>query len=339
MAAGMSRMTQARSGPRALLTGATGFVGRHLWPALTEAGWEVTGLTRSAARARERWPERAWTEGDVADADRMREVLRGCDAAFYLVHGMAEGEGDFRARERAAAERFARAAAEARVRRLVYLGGFAPRGEATEHLRSRIEVGEALRGGPVRCVELRASMIIGHGSLPWLIVRDLAARLPMMVLPRWLKSRTQPVAIDDVVAGLVSAAEIEIAGSETFDIPGPEALSGRRILEQTARVMGLAPPLMIEVPVLSPWLSSHWVRFVTRAEWSVAREVVIGLADDFLARDDRYWPLTGRTDLIPFEEAARRALAEEREAGDAAGGAWGAVEQWRLRGARARASA
>ena len=142
-------------------------------------------------------------------------ALDGCGAALYLVHGIGEGpDRHYQGRERAAASTFAQAAAQAGVGRIVYLGGVAPpRGHGgSEHLRSRLDVGEALRAGRVQTIELRASMIVGFGSLSWLIVRDLAARLPVMVLPRWLKSRTQPVAIDDVVIALVRALDLPLTG-------------------------------------------------------------------------------------------------------------------------------
>lgn len=312
---------------RVLLTGATGFVGRSLYPALCREGYAVRCLTRDADRARARWPEREWVAGDLSREEDAARALQGCEAAYYLAHGMAEGGHDFRKREVESAEQFARAAAGAGVRRIVYLGGLKPQGPPSEHLLSRLEVGEALRAGPVSTVELRASMIIGHGSLSWLIVRDLAARLPIMVLPSWLKSKTQPVAIDDVITALIRALDLPLAGGEAFDIPGPDVLTGREILEHTAAVMGLRNAIMVQVPVLSPGLSSHWVRFVTRADWSVAREIVLGLAHDFLARDDRYWALIGHTKLIPFEEAARQALAAEKGDG-APEGFWGGVERW-----------
>jgi uncharacterized protein YbjT (DUF2867 family) len=315
---------------RLLLTGATGFVGRALWPILARAGYEVRCLTRHVDSARRHWPDRHWVEGDVADPVSLARALAGCDAGFYLVHGMAEGDHDYRRREVAAAEGFARTAAAVGLGRIVYLGGLEPRKHASEHLRSRLEVGEVLRAGAVPTVELRASMIIGHGSLSWLIVRDLAARLPVMVLPRWLESRTEPVAIDDVVVALVRALDLELKASECFDLPGAEVLSGRQILERTAAVMGLHRPLMIEVPVLSPRLSSHWVRFVTRANWAVAQEVVLGLTEDLLARDARYWQRIGHVERMRFDEAARRALAAERTQG-LVPGRWGWMERWLTR--------
>jgi uncharacterized protein YbjT (DUF2867 family) len=321
-------MTAEKAERSLLLTGATGFVGGAVRPALARAGWRVRCLTRDAARAREREPALDWVQGDVADPAACARALDGCEAALYLVHGIGEG-ANYHRQEVTAARTFANAAAAAGVARIVYLGGVAPIGTGSAHLRSRLEVGEALRAGPVTTLELRASMIVGHGSLSWLIVRDLAARLPFMVLPRWLKSRTQPVAIDDVVTALVRALELPLVASAWFDLPGPVTLSGKEILEETARVMGLRRPRMLEVPLLSPRLSSLWVRFVTRARWSVAREVVIGLTEDLLARDDRFWRLIGHPQRKSFAEAARLALDAER-AGGRVRGVWGAIE--RLRG-------
>jgi uncharacterized protein YbjT (DUF2867 family) len=310
-----------------LLTGATGFVGGAARPALAGAGWRVRCLTRDRARARRREPSLDWVQGDVADPASCARALSGCQAALYLVHGIGEGP-DYHRHEVAAASTFSQSAAAAGVERIVYLGGVAPAGAGSDHLRSRLEVGEALRAGPVKTIELRASMIVGHGSLSWLIVRDLAARLPVMVLPRWLRSRTQPVAIDDVVIALLRALDLPLDASAWFDIPGPVTLSGKEILEETARVMGLRHPRVVQVPLLSPRLSSLWVRFVTRAQWSVAREVVIGLTEDLLARDDRFWQLVGHPRRLSFAEAAARALEAERSDGRVQG-PWGAIERVR----------
>lgn len=312
-----------------LVTGATGFVGSALIPALAAAGWRVRCLTRNQSRAQGRWPELDWVEGDVHDAASLSRALAGCAAALYLVHGIGEGS-DYYQQEINAAKTFSQAAATAGIERIVYLGGVSPGrdGTASEHLRSRLAVGETLRSGPVKTIELRASMIIGHGSLSWLIVRDLAARLPVMVLPRWLKSRTQPIAIDDVVIALVKALDLSIESSRFFDIPGPDILSGTQILQQTARVMRLKQPQMITFPLLTPRLSSLWVRFVTRAKWSVAREIVIGLTGDLLAHDDSYWHLIQHTHRLHFSEAATRALAAERRE-KPIDGMWGAVERAR----------
>lgn len=321
----MEQRTDTPVHKRLLLTGATGFVGAAVQPALVAAGWSVRCLTRDLARARARRPELDWVAGDVADEASCRRALKGCSAALYLVHSMGEGAG-YQRRDEKAAGSFARAAAAAGLQRIVYLGGMIPADSPSRHLSSRVEVGRILRAGSVPTLELRASMIVGCGSLSWLVVRDLAARLPAMVLPRWLESRTEPVAIDDVVTALVRALELPLqSGSAWFDIPGPQALSGQQILEQTAHVMGLPRARVIRVPLLSPRLSALWVRFVTRARWSVAREIVVGLTHDVLSHDDRFWQLIQHPRRQTFAEAAERALSHEREA-DRPHGAWGVVE-------------
>lgn len=308
-----------------LLTGATGFVGRAVRPALESDGWHVRCLTRNVERAQDLDPNADWVQGDVSDPESCARALDGCEAALYLVHGIGEGD-DYHASEVAAARVFSSAAGAVGVDRVVYLGGVAPSGSGSAHLRSRIDVGEALRSGPVTTVELRASMIVGHGSLSWLIVRDLTARLPFMVLPRWLRSRTEPVAIDDVVAALMGAIKLDVERSAWFDIPGPSSLSGKEILEKTAQVMGLRQPLMVSVPLLNPRLSSLWLRLMTRAQWSIAREVVVGLTEDLLAQDARFWDMIGHSNRLTFSQAAERALKIERST-DPVEGIWGVIER------------
>ena len=322
-----------KSGNKILLTGATGFVGRSLWPALARQGYQVRSMTRDVESARRKFPQQEWVVGDMTYSETLAPALQGCQAAYYLVHSMAEGDPDFRRREALAAERFAQAARDAGLERIVYLGGVAPADKPSEHLLSRLEVGQTLRQGRVPTIELRASMIIGYGSLSWLIVRDLAARLPFMILPRWLKSLTEPIGIDDVVVALLAALEVPVSGGQWFDIPGPEVLSCQQILVKTARLLGLKPPIMVEVPVVTPWLSSHWVRLVTRAQWSVAREVVLGLGSDLLSQSHTYWTRIGHLNCCSFDEAARRALEAERSMPADISGIWKGVEdgvrRWR----------
>ncbi|MGI9147611.1 MAG: NAD(P)H-binding protein [Chloroflexota bacterium] len=298
-----------------LLTGASGFVGRRLAPALLAAGWRVRSLSRDAAQAARRWPEQNWRQADLSQADDLARALDGCRVAYYLVHSLGEGSGGLLRRERELAETFARAAERAGIERIVYLGGVAPQGAPSEHLRSRLEAGAALRAGQVPALELRAAMIVGYGSASWLIVRDLAARLPLMILPSWLRTRSQPIAIDDVVAALAAGAGLPLTASASYDLPGAEVLTGRQILLRTARALGHRRLALVEVPVLSPGLSSHWVRLITRADWSVARELVLGLTHDLLARSSEYWALIERPRLLTFDEGARRSIQEERREG------------------------
>lgn len=294
-----------------LLTGATGFIGGHVQDPLRVASGEVRCLTRRPAEARRRWPDRQWVGGDAADAGALAGAMEGCRVAFYLVHALKELGPGWEEREVRAAETFARAAAAAGVERLVYLGGVAPSGPPSAHLRARLRTGEALRGGSVPCLELRAGMIVGEGSASWTIVRDLAARLPAMVLPAWLAHLSEPVALDDVVAALVAATRLPLSRSEVWDLPGPEALSGSEILRRVAAVMGRRP-LLLRVPLVSPSLSSHWIRLVTRADHRLAAELVEGLTSDLLATRPGFWAAAGLPPPMALEEAARRALAAER---------------------------
>lgn len=293
-----------------LLTGATGFVGGELDPALRRAGFSVVGATRDPRRARRRFPGRSFRELEVMDYSSTLAALRGCRAAIYLVHLMA----DERAYERAesiAAHNFARAAAEAGLSRIVYLGGVRPRGAPSPHLHSRLNTGEILRSGKVCAIELQASMIIGAGSESWRIVRDLAARLPVMLLPRWLASRTQPVYIGDVVAAICKALTVDVCGSAAYALPGPETLSAREIIGRTARLLGLSPP-MLRLPVITPRLSSYWISLVTRAHPFISRQLVEGLRTDLLAADEGFWRLMPEHQRVGFDEAAARALRAEQ---------------------------
>jgi uncharacterized protein YbjT (DUF2867 family) len=293
-----------------LLTGATGFIGQNLYPALVKAGHHVRCLTRNPAPSRSRWPDRDWVGGDVGEPKGLARAMERCATAYYLVHGMASARPGWADEELRWAEDFADAARQAGVGRVIYLGGVAPRGEPSEHLRSRLETGEVLRAGSVPCLELRAGMIIGTGSASWTIVRDLAARLPGMVLPAWLAHRSEPVAVDDVVAALVAGARLELPSSSWWDLPGPEPLSGKEILLRVAAVMG-RKPLLLDIPLVTPRLSSHWIRLVTRADFRLARELVEGLTSDLLATRTGYWTLAGLPAPVSLEEAARRAFAAE----------------------------
>jgi uncharacterized protein YbjT (DUF2867 family) len=297
-----------------LVVGASGFVGRALVPALADAGEQVRATSRrppdrAAAGAGGR-PGVTWMRCDVGDRDSVRAALQGVAWAYYLVHAMRGGERDFRRAERQGARNFVRAAEESGCKRIVYLGGVEPRGRPSEHLASRLEVGSILRSGKVPTIELRAAMIIGNGSISWQIVRDLAARLPIMILPRWLESRSRPIAIEDVVAALLEARRMPLERSEWFDVPGPEELSCREMLSAVGRLRGRRIP-MVPIPLLTPRVSALWLRFVTGAPYEVARELVLGLEDDLLPRDERFFEAAGCRPRVRFEDAARAALESE----------------------------
>ena len=298
------------SGGATLVTGATGFIGQSLIRALEARGARVVAASRRPVSSLKDERGVEWRQCDLLDAASLPAAFRNVRVAYYLVHSMAGGQAGFRALERRSAEAFAAAAANAGIERIVYLGGPAPPGPPSEHLRSRLEVGEILRASSVTTVELRAAMVIGNGSASWQIVRDLAMRLPVMVLPRWLGSRTRPVALADVIAALVAAAELPLEQSEWFDLPGPDVVSGQQILERIAALRGRRF-LALKVPCLTPELSALWLKLVTRTDFALARELVLGLKDDLLPKDERFWALSGHTQLLSFDDAARRALAAE----------------------------
>jgi uncharacterized protein YbjT (DUF2867 family) len=303
--------TPLRRGDTVLLTGATGFVGRHLHGALEAAGYRVRCGSRDPARAAASRADQDWVRFDLADPATVDSALAGCQGAIYLVHGMGGQHQDYPAQERAAAHVFRRAAERAGVKRIVYLGGVAPQGRPSRHLSSRLETGSILRAGRVSTMELRAAMVIGAGSAGWQIVRDLASRLPVMILPRWLQSHSWPVGIHDVVAALLLALRCESAESAWFDVPGPERLSHKHLLRRVTAHMG-RHPLMLDVPVLSPRLSSYWLGLVTRANLSLARELVQGLRHDMDPTGRRVWELDPQRELQPIGAAVTQALEDER---------------------------
>ncbi len=292
---------------RVLVTGAKGFVGQALVQALKTRSVSVRATTRGEL------PQDSqveWVRCDVGVRDELSRALAGVEVAYFLVHGMGDGKHDYARAEADAARLFADVAAEQRVSRIVYLGGVAPLAAPSVHLQSRLTVGEVLRAGKVPTLELRASMIVGAGSASWQIVRDLALRLPAMLLPSWTQSSTCPVAIDDVITALLGALDVPLSESAWFDVPGPDVLTGAEVMSRVARLQGRHVPAF-KVPLLSVSLSSWWLKLVTRADFSLARELVLGFTSDLLPRDDRYWKLIDAAPRMRFDLAARRALAAE----------------------------
>lgn len=303
---------------RVAVVGATGTVGRPLVAALA-AGHRVVGVARRPPAGDDAAGDRAandgaagdeavdWVAADATDPDAMRAALEGVEVVYHLVHSL--GSDDFEARDRAAAKAVALAAASAGAAQIVYLGGL---GEASAqlspHLRSRAETAAILRAGSVPVTTLRAAMIVGPGSAAFETILALVDRLPVMVCPRWVSVETQPVALRDVVAALVAVCGRPAAYGETFDVGGPEVMTYRTMMERTARVCGKRRTL-IEVPVLTPRLSSLWLYLVTPASVSVARPLVEGLRIPTVAQDDRIWELVDAP-RITFDEAVRAALHE-----------------------------
>jgi uncharacterized protein YbjT (DUF2867 family) len=288
--------------------GATGTIGRALVPHLA-LRHEVVAVSR---RQRPAMNGVQWSAADVTDVRAIRGALSGVDIAYYLVHSL--GEADFEKRDRAAAHSTARAAEAAGVRQLVYLGGLAsPSDELSPHLRSRAQTGEVLASGAVPVTTLRAAMVIGPGSAAFETIVALVDRLPGMICPRWVSTPTQPIALDDVVAYLAAVAGREAAFDRSYDAGGPEVMTYRQMIERIGRLRGKRP-LIVEVPVLTPRLSSWWLRLVTPVQSGVARPLVEGLRNPTVAQDDDLRALVP-LELTPFDDAAQRALARDRTAG------------------------
>lgn len=288
-----------------LLTGATGFVGRHLDAALPETDWKVRRATRNPEKA----AQLGWVHLDVEQPETIEPALEGCDAAVYLIHSIDDSD-DYPEREARAAEAFRTAAERAGVRRIVYLGGVAPKDRASRHLQSRIHTGEILRSGSCSTIELRSSMVIGAGGSSWMMVRDLAARLPAMLLPRWLRYSSWPVWIEDVVIAIIEALDVPLEGSAWFDLPGPERMTHADLLSRVAKSMGKDPTL-VGVPVITPTLSSYWIALVTRADLALARELVQGLQSDLDPSGEVFWERLEGRQPTAFQTAVYQALEDE----------------------------
>jgi uncharacterized protein YbjT (DUF2867 family) len=278
-----------------LVTGATGYVGSRLTDALLEGGHAVRTLSRRGAGKGDA------RTGDVFSGEGLHEALEGVKTAYYLVHSM--GSGDFAARDRQAAINFAEAAKD--VDRVVYLGGLGA--EDSEHLRSRHEVAQQLRARlGDKVVYVRAAMIIGPGSASYDILEHLVRRLPVMIVPRWLDTKTQPIALQDVIGTLVFLAETEHAPGE-LQLGGADVLTYREMMRRAARIMGRRPPLVVRVPVLTPRLSSYWVALVTPVSYGLVRPLVDGLGAEMVVTSP---PPPGFNDApLDFEAAVRAALA------------------------------
>ncbi|HRW18285.1 MAG TPA: tryptophan-rich sensory protein [Dermatophilaceae bacterium] len=271
---------------RALVTGASGYLGGLLTPRLLEQGWAVRVLTRRRSGiAGAVWAPRVEVvEGDAGSDRDLDRALDGVTVAYYLVHSM-EG-GDFVTRDRELAQAFAAAAERAGVQRIVYLGGLHPQGEPlSPHMASREEVGRILLESRVPTAVLQAAVVLGDGSASFDMLRYLAGRLPAMIAPRWLDNRLQPVAADDAVRALAGAATLPAEVDRAFDIGGPDVLTYRELLQRYAAVTGLRRRLVVTVPVLTPRLASHWVGLVTPVPAPLAKPLVESLVHDAVCRD------------------------------------------------------
>jgi len=288
---------------RAVVLGATGVVGRALLPVLAGQG-DVVAVSRRAADSD--LPGVETVSADVVDAGAVRDVLEGSDVVYYLVHSL--GSPNFAEHDRDAALTVARAAQACGVKQIVYLGGLGDDNpDLSEHLRSRIETARSLASGSVPVTTLRAAVVVGRGSAGFETIVALVDRLPAMIAPRWVGTKTQPVALDDVVRYLAGVAQLPEALGESFDVGGSEVLTYRSMIERVARIRGRRP-LIVEVPVLSPRLSSYWLHLVTPVRAGIARPLVEGMRNPTVVRDDRIRRLLP-FELTPFDDAARAALA------------------------------
>ncbi len=292
---------------RVLVAGASGFVGGRLCPALVEAGHEVVAMTRN--------PDHyagvgVAVRGDVHDPATLAPAMSGCDAAYYLVHSL--DTEDFESKDAEAARSFGRAAAEAQLQRIVYLGGLGDDSDTlSAHLRSRRQVEQLLGEAGVPVTTLRAGIIVGNGGISWELTRQLVEHLPAMVTPKWVTTRTQPIAIDDVVRYLVGVLELPEAADRALEIGGPEVLQYVSMLRRVAAIEG-RPLLIVPVPLLTPQLSSLWLSLVTSVDTTTGRALIDSMSNEVVVRDDAI------RSLVPFEpmsydEAVRQALRERAE--------------------------
>jgi len=297
--------------PRILLTGATGYVGGRLLKALEGGRYRIRCLARRPEFLRARvGPGTEVAPGDVLETHSLVAAMSGVQTAYYLVHSMGS-TGSFEEQDQIAASNFGQAAREARIGRIIYLGGLGEAGKGlSSHLRSRQEVGEILRQSGVPIIEFRASVIIGSGSVSFEMVRALVDRLPILICPRWVQTPTQPIAIEDAIEYLVQAADLPLkSGSEIFEIGGADVVSYGNLMRAYARERGLRRWL-ISVPVLTPRLSSLWLGLVTPVYARVGRKLIEGVRNPTVVRDDRALRVFN---IKPrgVQQAVARALAHE----------------------------
>lgn len=293
-----------------LVTGATGFVGRHLVPELVDRGCTVRAMTRH--------PETydgpgEPVAGDVSDPGSLAAPLEGVDVAVYLVHSLDDDA--FEERDAEAAKAFGLAAAASGVRQIVYLGGLGKDDdELSPHLRSRREVERLLGEAGVPVTTLRAAIVVGAGGISWEMTRQLIKNLPAMVVPRWAATRTQPIALDDVVRYLAGVVGREETFGTAYEIGGPDQLSYVDMLQQAAEVINGHRVPIVTVPVLTPRLSSYWISFVTNVDATTGRNLIDSMGTEVIVTDHAI------RDVVPGEpltyaEAVRRAIEEDRTGG------------------------
>lgn len=296
------------------VTGATGYIGGRLVPRLLEAGYRVRCLVRAPQKLSARpWfasPNVETSAGDAGEPADLVAAMRGCGAAYYLIHSMMAVGPEYRVRDRALAQTFAAAAADAGIDRIIYLGGLGETGDQlSEHLTSRREVEQALADGPVPVTVLRAAMIIGSGSASFEILRYLVERLPIMITPRWVHTQCQPIAVRNVLHYLVTCLETPATVGRTLDIGGPDVVTYRDLMDAMAKARGLPRRLVIPVPVLTPRLSSLWIHLVTPLSHRIARPLAEGLRNRVVCHNDDALRLMPQR-LLTVRESIEAALGQ-----------------------------
>ena len=300
---------------RALVFGASGYIGSYLVPLLMNHGFTVRASSRSAEvlEARE-WPGVENVAANALVPDSLDTALAGIEVAYYLVHSMSAGK-HFAGLDLAAAANFAAAAEQAGVKHIIYLGGLVPEGADSEHISSRKATGETLRNSStVPVTELRAGIIVGPGSAALEVMRDLVFHLPVMLTPKWVRSKSPPIALDDLLQYLVLIALNEQAFNQVYDAAGPEYLCYEQMMHVLADVAGFRAPLIIAVPLLSPKLSSYWLKYVSSVPTNIARALIEGLRHDFQAEDAPLRQLIPLP-LLDFRASIERVFAIERTNG------------------------
>lgn len=288
-----------------LITGATGFIGRRLTQRLLNEGYSVRCMVRHASAGLTAGAETV--QGDMLEPATLGRAVADIDTAYYLVHSMSGGRAGFERRDREAAENFVAAANRAKVRRVIYLGGLGETGDdLSEHLKSRLEVAEILKKGTFTTTFLRAAVIIGAGGASFEMVRALVNRLPIMITPRWVTTRCQPIAVDDVISYLAGCLADERTAGRTFDIGGPEVLTYKEMMERFAGIEG-KQLYIFPVPVLTPKLSSYWVGLITPVPPSVSMPLIEGLKNEVICRDNAIRDIIP-LQLKPYDDAVRSAL-------------------------------
>lgn len=300
-----------------LVTGATGYIGGRLVNQLLQAGHRVRVMARFPDRLRDLpWYEKVEViQADALDPISMRAALKDIDVAYYLLHAINQGQ-NFGNIEKAMANIFADCASQEKVKRIIYLGGIIPQQKLSEHLSSRAETGEILRSSGVPTIELRAGVVLGSGSASFEMLRYLTERLPIMVTPKWVNTRIQPIAVRDVLRYLVQSASIEESLNRSFDIGGPDVLTYKEMMNRYAKVAGLRKRIIITVPLLTPRLSSLWVGFVTPVPGSIAKPLVRSLINEVVCKNSdikNYIP-DPEDGLTSFEKAVDLALTRIKEA-------------------------